>query len=246
MRSTVPVHILRAGLLPCPCRARRCWRTRGACCRAEETFGDARAGVLRVPDGDTLVVDTPGYPPVAGRVISVRIAGRDTPEKRDPRTKLRGLSRRARELSLRLAAPGRTVTLRNLRRDKDFRLLADNGEVGGWPSPFTILLFPFPSSRPPAPSNGKGPAEAGPLCVYLSAGRQRRGVPASARGSISVFRLSRGFSGFPKTRRTCGKGKENRFFATGVYSSRTRPEQKNGLTPPLPAYCAFSTRARRP
>lgn len=97
----------------------------GLWCHAQETFGDARAVVLRVPDGDTLVVDIPGYPPVAGRGISVRISGCDTPEKRDPRAETRELARRARELTARMAAPGSTVLLRNLRRDKYFRLLAD-------------------------------------------------------------------------------------------------------------------------
>ncbi|WP_223290417.1 thermonuclease family protein [Nitratidesulfovibrio sp. SRB-5] len=132
MRRTLLARMLRAGLLALPLLFPPLLAdTGGFACRAGETFGDARAVVLRVPDGDTLVVDIPGYPPVAGRAISVRIAGCDTPEKRDPRAELRELSRRARELTLHMAAPGSTVTLRNLRRDKYFRLLADVEADGG-------------------------------------------------------------------------------------------------------------------
>lgn len=132
MRRIFLVCLLRAGFLALPLLCPPLLAdTNGAVCRAEETFGDARAVVLRVPDGDTLVVDIPGYPPVAGRAISVRIAGCDTPEKRDPRPDLRERSRRARALTLHMAAPGSTVLLRNLRRDKYFRLLADVETVGG-------------------------------------------------------------------------------------------------------------------
>ncbi|HEU6436740.1 MAG TPA: thermonuclease family protein [Nitratidesulfovibrio sp.] len=132
MHRTRLARMLRAGLLALPLLFPPLLAdTGGFACRAGETFGDAQAVVLRVPDGDTLVVDIPGYPPVAGRAISVRIAGCDTPEKRDTRAELRELSRRARELTLHMAAPGSTVTLRNLRRDKYFRLLADVEADGG-------------------------------------------------------------------------------------------------------------------
>lgn len=70
-------------------------------------------------------MDIPGYPAIIGRGIGVRIAGCDTPERNDPRPTMRTLARRATERTRELASPGDTVQLRNLRRDKYFRLLAD-------------------------------------------------------------------------------------------------------------------------
>jgi endonuclease YncB( thermonuclease family) len=81
--------------------------------------------VRRVVDGDTIVVDIPGYPPLVGRGIAVRLAGCDTPELRDQRPEIRRLAKQARAL-VRAALAGRPrVELRNIRRGKYFRLVAD-------------------------------------------------------------------------------------------------------------------------
>lgn len=95
------------------------------CTGAEQLFGDTPAVVRKVVDGDTLVVDIPDYPPLVGRAIGVRVAGCDTPEKRDKRPEMQQLARTAQHRTQQLATPGATIMLRNLRRDKYFRILAD-------------------------------------------------------------------------------------------------------------------------
>ncbi len=95
---------------------------------------DVPAVVVRVIDGDSLVVDIPSFPPIIGREITVRIAGCDTPELRDKRPGIRALAQNARTLTASMAAPGSIVWLRDIRRDKYFRLLTrvetDNGDIG--------------------------------------------------------------------------------------------------------------------
>lgn len=90
-----------------------------------ENFGEVQAIVVRVVDGDTLIVDIPDFPPVIGQSIGVRVAACDTPEKRSPEPALRLLAQQAQRRTSELAAPGTLVMLHNLRRDKYFRLLAD-------------------------------------------------------------------------------------------------------------------------
>ena len=86
---------------------------------------DVKAVVLRVSDGDSLLVDIPDFPPVAGRRIGIRVAGCDTPELTDSNSELRWRAYQAKNLTARLVPPGSQVTLRNIRRDKYFRLLCE-------------------------------------------------------------------------------------------------------------------------
>ncbi len=92
------------------------------------------AVVVRVIDGDSLVVNVPSFPAIVGYKITVRIAGCDTPELRDKRPGIRALAQNARTLTASMAAPGSIVWLRDIRRDKYFRLLTrvetDNGDIG--------------------------------------------------------------------------------------------------------------------
>lgn len=89
------------------------------------SYGNVDAVVVRVCDGDTVVVDIPEYPDVVGKDIRVRLAGVDAPELRDPDPKLRQAAWAARDAMAALLPPGSVVTLGNIRRDKYFRLDAD-------------------------------------------------------------------------------------------------------------------------
>ena len=96
---------------------------------------DVLAVVVRVIDGDSLVVDIPSFPPVIGSKITVRIAGCDTPELRDKRPEIKALAQSARAFTAGMAPPGSVVWLRDIRRDKYFRLLArvetECGDIAG-------------------------------------------------------------------------------------------------------------------
>ena len=85
---------------------------------------DVQAVVLRVIDGDTLLVDIPNFPPIIGTHVYVRIASCDTPELKSKDPRLRAMAVKAKELTQSLAAPGTHIWLRAPRRDKYFRILA--------------------------------------------------------------------------------------------------------------------------
>lgn len=95
---------------------------------------DVPAVVVRVIDGDSLVVNVPSFPPIVGQEIAVRIAGCDTPELRDRRPEVRDMAQRAKALTAELAPVGSRIWLHDIRRDKYFRLLArvrtDSGDIG--------------------------------------------------------------------------------------------------------------------
>ncbi|WP_428568205.1 MAG: thermonuclease family protein [Solidesulfovibrio sp. DCME] len=85
-------------------------------------YGSVGAVVVRVCDGDTVVVDIPDYPAVMGQGIRVRLSGVNAPELRAENPVEREAARRAREAMERLLPPGTPVTLSGIRRDKYFRL----------------------------------------------------------------------------------------------------------------------------
>lgn len=91
----------------------------------ETSYGNARAVVVSVRDGDTLTVDIAGWPPLVGERIGVRLAGVNTPELRakDPAERERAQSAKAFTASL--APPGTVIELRNIRRGKYFRIVAE-------------------------------------------------------------------------------------------------------------------------
>lgn len=92
----------------------------------EPTYGSVRVGeVVSIYDGDTFTVNIPGWPGVIGERISVRVYGIDTPEMRDDRPKVRELARAAKQKVVQRLREGKVIELRNLRRDKYFRLLAE-------------------------------------------------------------------------------------------------------------------------
>lgn len=101
-----------------------CCLLSGPVVAAGPDFGQVRAVVVRVCDGDTVVVDIPEYPPVIGKSIRVRLAGVNAPERRDPAPAMRRAAEQSRQAMAALLPPGTAVTLTRIRRDKYFRLNA--------------------------------------------------------------------------------------------------------------------------
>lgn len=95
---------------------------------AATAFSDviANATLRRVYDGDTIFVDidNPEIPDVFRLGIGVRLRGIDTPEMRGKCPREVGLARHAKNRLLELLA-GKTLVLKNVARDKYFRLLAN-------------------------------------------------------------------------------------------------------------------------
>jgi endonuclease YncB( thermonuclease family) len=93
---------------------------------AEKTYGTVRvAQVTSIYDGDTFRVSIPAWPAVIGQRVPVRIYGIDTPELRDKRAWVREQARRAKQFSVQYLRSAQRIELREIRRDKYFRLLAE-------------------------------------------------------------------------------------------------------------------------
>ena len=87
-------------------------------------FGSKQATVIKNHDGDTMMVSIPGWPSIIGEKISVRVFGVDTPgilgKCADEKLKA-GI---AKEFTANFIKNKRVV-LKNIQRDKYFRILAD-------------------------------------------------------------------------------------------------------------------------
>lgn len=93
---------------------------------SDQTYGDAEVKeVISVYDGDTFIVNIMGYPPIVGTRIPIRVAGVDTPEIRGTTGYTKELSEKARKFTSYKLLNAKKIVLKNLRRDKYFRILAD-------------------------------------------------------------------------------------------------------------------------
>ena len=81
--------------------------------------------VTSIYDGDTFRVNIKGYPKIIGHRMSVRILGVDTPEIRTKCKKEKQLARAAKKLTISLLRGAKLIELRNIKRGKYFRILAD-------------------------------------------------------------------------------------------------------------------------
>lgn len=92
----------------------------------EKTFGNAVVSeVTSIYDGDTFRVNIAGYPDVVGHRVSVRVFGIDTPEMRGKCPAEKEAAQKAKQFTVEKLRSGKKIELRNLRRDKYFRLLAE-------------------------------------------------------------------------------------------------------------------------
>jgi len=86
--------------------------------------------VVSVYDGDTIRVNIAHYPPILGDNISIRILGIDTPELRTKNLKEKQLAYKAKEYVETIIKNSKTIVLKDMQRDKYFRILA-NVDVDG-------------------------------------------------------------------------------------------------------------------
>ena len=107
---------------------------------AQTIKGPVSATVVRVIDGDTLIVDASVWPNIVVRRISVRVDGIDTPERRGKCEAEKQLAESAKLMMGDLFAPGSAVKLRNVRNGKFAgRVLADVSSdlAGDWAQTIT-------------------------------------------------------------------------------------------------------------
>ena len=107
-------------------------------------------------DGDTVTVDIPNTHPLIGKNISVRILGIDTPEKNGKKACEKERARDAQRLVENLMKRAQKIELRNVDRDKYFRILANVYVDDKSLSEVLIknkLALPYDGGRKPANTN---------------------------------------------------------------------------------------------
>jgi micrococcal nuclease len=89
-------------------------------------YGSVRIDeVSSIYDGDTIRVSIHAWPALVGERIPVRLYGIDTPEMSDKRPRVYRLARSAKQFSVTQLRGAKRIELRQIRRDKYFRLLAE-------------------------------------------------------------------------------------------------------------------------
>ncbi len=93
---------------------------------SDKVYGSAVVSeVTSIYDGDTFRANLKGYPEIIGYRIGVRINGIDTPEMRGQCQKEKNLARQAKELTVTQLRGAKKIELRNMKRGKYFRIVAD-------------------------------------------------------------------------------------------------------------------------
>jgi len=92
----------------------------------EKTYGDVHVSSIgTIYDGDTFYATIAEWPPIIGSHIGIRVKGIDTPEikgKCDHEVKQ---ARKAKQFSVNFLRKAKLIELRNMARDKYFRIDAD-------------------------------------------------------------------------------------------------------------------------
>lgn len=81
--------------------------------------------LVKVYDGDTFYINIKSIPKIFGDTIPVRIYGIDTPELKTKDTTEKQLAIKARDTLTKLLTTAKKIELRNVERDKYFRILGD-------------------------------------------------------------------------------------------------------------------------
>ena len=93
---------------------------------SKETYGSVVVSkVISIYDGDTFKVNIEGYPAIVGEKMSVRVNGIDTPEIKGKCAKEKELAHKAKQIVVELMKKAKVVELRNMQRDKYFRIVSD-------------------------------------------------------------------------------------------------------------------------
>ena len=93
---------------------------------SDKEYGSAFVSeVTSIYDGDTFRANLAGYPEIIGYRIGVRINGIDTPEMRAQCQKEKNLALQAKQLTVTQLRGAKKIELRNMKRGKYFRIVAD-------------------------------------------------------------------------------------------------------------------------
>ena len=92
----------------------------------EINYGEIKISkLISIYDGDTFKVDIDEYPPIIGKNISIRIAKIDTPEITSKESEIKIKAYQAKIFTKNFLEKGNIIILKNMKRDKYFRIVAD-------------------------------------------------------------------------------------------------------------------------
>jgi len=92
----------------------------------DTTYGSVVVSeVTSIYDGDTFRVNLEDYPPIVGARMGIRVNGIDTPEMRGKCKKEKALARTAKQFTVAHLRAAKRIELRNMKRGKYFRIVAD-------------------------------------------------------------------------------------------------------------------------
>ncbi|WP_345985741.1 thermonuclease family protein [Sulfurimonas sp. HSL-1656] len=92
----------------------------------DNNFGSVRVDeITSIYDGDTFRATIKAWPLLIGERIGIRINGVDTPEMRGKCQAEKDLARKAKQHAVSLLRNAKVVELRNMKRGKYFRIVAD-------------------------------------------------------------------------------------------------------------------------
>ena len=93
---------------------------------AEKYFEDVRVDeVISIYDADTFRITIKGWPEIIGKNMPIRANGFDAPEIRGKCQKEIDGAQRAKQLTVEALRTAKVIELRNLKRGKYFRIIAD-------------------------------------------------------------------------------------------------------------------------
>lgn len=90
-----------------------------------ENLNDPKVEINYVYDGDTIFVNISNWPDIVGDKIGIRVRGIDCPELHDSRKDQRNEAAKAKEFVVQKIKNADSIKIKNLSRDKYFRILAD-------------------------------------------------------------------------------------------------------------------------
>ena len=93
---------------------------------ADKRFGDVVVSeVTSIYDADTFRVNIKGWPDIIGQHMSIRVLGVDAPEIRGKCEAEKIAARKAKQFTVQALRSAHSIELRNIKRGKYFRILAD-------------------------------------------------------------------------------------------------------------------------
>ncbi|MDD5650905.1 MAG: thermonuclease family protein [Candidatus Nanoarchaeia archaeon] len=99
-----------------------------------KTYGNAKITVTSIYDGDTFRGTITDYPKIIGERIGIRIYGIDCPELKDKDSAVKAKALEAKQFTVAKLREAKVIELRDMLRDKYFRIVAkvfvDGKELG--------------------------------------------------------------------------------------------------------------------